>query len=251
MRKAIISGVLIGLLLVTSLLLATAETAQASLPVASRFTFHYPAGSPGKGVDTTVVDSGFATYVGEAYAGYYDIVGNNWGANIAVYNHMPVDAIFSFVGHGKDKGGYLLFWNGSSYSVIKANNGMPNWSSYTSYSLNYVSDLWDVRLMVLTACLSDNRYNVNDWYTSLTEEAQYLGVDCTVGFYGGNLVTNRALNWDYYFWLNAGGVGSTVRESAYAAEATVYYIYGDYGGTDTFVVRGPWSTVIKPAGYGS
>jgi hypothetical protein len=247
-RKAIISGVLIGLLLVTSLLLATAETAQASLPVASRFTFHYPSGSPGNGVDTTVVDSGFATYVGEAYAGYYDIVGNNWGANIAVYNHMPVDAIFSFVGHGKNKGGYLLFWNGSSYSSIKANNGMPNW--YTSYSLNYVSDLWDVRLMVLTACLSDNRYNLNDWYTSLTEEARYLGVDCTVGFQD-LLVVNRALNWDYYFWYYAGGMGYSVGMSCNNACAYVYYIYGDWGGTNEYEIRGPITTMIKPAAYGS
>jgi hypothetical protein len=255
-RRAIVTGTLVGLLLTTFLVSplfsGTVKAYQHNPPFATRYTFDYP-----EGPDTTTVDALFQNYVG-TQAGYYVRIHNDqssWSAT----TFLPDDAIFSFFGHGRGTclfgfcwsyGGYIKFWNGSNYSSIKANEAMGDWLAPNCSPLSPVQDLWDMRLIVLTGCFTACRFDSGDWWTSLTEQANAMGVDCSLGF-SNSIYSMQATNWEVYFWSGLGVSGYSVSNAAYYAAQTVLYYFGDYGRVDTYSIQGNANITIKPAAYGS
>ena len=245
MRKAAIIGLVVSVLLV-SLLVPKAEVlgAQYNPPWAHRFTFHYP------GVDSTTFDSTWLA-----------LVGGGAGYNASAWQDRPVtgaaavlpdDAVFSFRGHGVildgRPGGYVVFWDGSSYSDLRAAHSMPPLPiSSLSRALEDVSDLWDLRFMCLVACYS--ACAPYEWNTSLTVRAMMMGTDCALGFYDEIWVFPEN-DWALVFWISLCAYSQTVQYAAEVAADYVYDLYGDYFGWNTHAVFGE-PTTIRPAGYGN
>jgi hypothetical protein len=260
-KRAIITGALVGVLLVTflvsPLLPGTAEAAQQSPPYAPRFTACYPNTSPScSGVDNDVWVERMGAVGYRTQTWWW---GNIFGAQYspsayAAVLAMPDAAVVSFIGHAEP--GYLQFYSKASgypgtYSYIKADNGMPNPSGGTNYSLNEVADLWDCRLMVLTGCRTALSQNQCCDYRSLTVQAvNYKGVDCAVGF-KLNIVISKALMWDDCFFQYLLYDGMNVGSAAASAAYDVYLNYGTYGYVDSYEVRGNSGICIKPAAYGT
>lgn len=186
-------------------------------------------------------------------AGYTRVSWVNYFAGFATVCKMPVDAVFSFFGHGKP--GYAYFWDSvHGLTCIRADNGMAwpsgvntTWSS----SLNETSDLQDLRLMMLEGCETAKRKDSNYDYTSLTEQAvNYKGVDCAVGF-TTRIYAPEANSWDYYFWAWATEPGTSVAWCCQQASLLTYYKHGQYHGTNNWDIKGNGNITIVPAAYGT
>jgi hypothetical protein len=258
-RKAAVTGLIIGILLVTLLVPKTGvEAAQYvhSPPWANRFTFTYP-----DGLDTTGCDENWETWT-EYYAGYSAA----YNRNVSVYATWVLshDAVFSFVGHGYDQGGHLTLWNGSSNSDLRASTSMPPIYS-VSLSLESLAHLQDLRLMSLVACKSAvvGPPTSGGLGNSLTGQGYLKGVDCSLGFQEHLLWINYpppeedvypAVYWDNYFYWRLGVYGDTVEDAAEMATGYIFYYWGamqTYFGLDSWLIYGDPSIKIKPAAYGS
>ena len=247
MRRAIVTGALVGILLAAFLVLpsfsSTVQATQYSPPRADRFTTNYPP------PDATTYNAQWVQELGD-----YGYTRSSWVNPIAKFvtnSKMPADAVVSCFGHGSP--GYAFFWNAVyGKTCIRADSGMPwpsgvntTWSS----SLNETSDLWDVRLMMFQGCWTANRYNSAYDYTSLTEQAvNYKGVDCAVGF-TTTITTGYAQYWDYLFWYKMANHG--VQNSCIVATQLTYVKYGAWGGTNNYAIQGNASIWIVPAAYGT
>ncbi len=253
MRKVVVIGLLIGVFLVT--LLVPKTGVEAAQPYAHRFTFTYP-----DGLNTTGCDENWEVYT--EYAGYNAIHTSN--ASVGATWVLRDDAVFSFVGHGYDQGGHLKFWNGSSYSDLRASNSMPAIYSY-SVSLESRTHLWDLRLMSLVACKSAvvGPPTSGGLGNSLTGQGYLKGVDCSLGFLEDLLWIDwpppeedlyPAVYWDNYFYWRLGLYGDTVEDAAEIATGYIFYYWGGmqtYYGLDSWFIDGNPSIKIKPAAYGS
>lgn len=253
MKRAIVTGALVGILLAAFLVLpsfsSTVQATQYSPPWADRFTTSYPP------PDATTYNADWLQELAD-----YGYTRSSWVNPIASFvtnSKMPVDAVVSCFGHGNP--GYAFFWNAVyGETCIRADNGMPfpskgpgnltintTWSS----SLNETSDLWDVRLMMFEGCKTANRYDSAYDYTSLTEQAvNYKGVDCAVGF-TTTIYSPQANWWDYMFWYKMADHG--VQNSCIVATQQVYLKYGSRGGTQNYAIQGNAGIWIVPAAYGT
>lgn len=237
--KRITTAVLCMILCCTCMLSIAANAA----PTEHCFGVDHPTLTSSSALDT--MDNVATIHSGLVSNGYYNQYYYSNNPSSSVCSALGQDAIFYINTHGNAGFVSCPYYNSSTSSWIssymKASDINSQYSSTTD-------KLKKVRLAYFGACYSAN---TSSSYGNLLTTSTNLGVDCAIGF-STTIYTNRHVYFSERMILYYGmDSNNTISACAASAKADTYTQFGDYGGVNSYTIKGNGNISLVPAAYGT
>ena len=174
------------------------------------------------------------------------------------YTNIKDDAVVFIIAHGiaanppLDRGGGLVFYNGTRSYILAKDNGPPYIVGDQYFLSSMSTELKDLLLAVYPSCYSAR---TSPRFGNLVDMTHQKGADNVIGF--SDTVYWIPLGyWSDRFWYRClygqGGSPLTIRDAAVWAKYDVLAMYGSFGGTN--YVFGRYRIphdYLDPARYGA